>query len=134
MNKRVFSLLAVALFGLVSTVCAQTYPTRPIELIVPFAPGGGTDLSARMIVPFIEKYLKSTIVVINKAGAGGQIGAVAIKNATPDGYTIGFMNVPNTMMKPHERPDAGFTVNDFVPIANLVFDPAVMTTRPDSPF
>ena len=120
--------------GSVPTAQAQTYPTRPIELIVPFAPGGGTDLSARMIVPFIEKYLKGSIVVINKAGAGGQIGAVAIKNAKPDGYTIGFMNVPNTMMKPHERPDAGFTINDFDPIANLVFDPAVMTARPDSPF
>jgi tripartite-type tricarboxylate transporter receptor subunit TctC len=134
MNRRTFALLAIAAIGLASTAQAQTYPTRPIELIVPFAPGGGTDLSARMIVPFIEKYLKGTIVVINKAGAGGQIGAVAIKNATPDGYTIGFMNVPNTMMKPHERPDAGFTVNDFTPISNMVFDPAVMTAQPDSPF
>lgn len=134
MNKRAFALFAVAAIGLVPTVQAQTYPTRPIELIVPFAPGGGTDLSARMIVPFIEKYLKGTIVVINKAGAGGQIGAVAIKNAKPDGYTIGFMNVPNTMMKPHERPDAGFTINDFDPIANMVFDPAVMTALPGSPF
>jgi tripartite-type tricarboxylate transporter receptor subunit TctC len=131
-SRLVFSLLALAAVGFGTGAQAQTYPSRPIELIVPFAPGGGTDLSARMIVPFIEKYLKGTIAVVNRPGAGGQIGANAIANAKPDGYTIGFMNVPNTMMKPHER-DAGYTVNSFVPIANLVFDPAVLATRPDSP-
>lgn len=133
-NRRQFSLMALAASGASTGAFAQaSYPSRPIELIVPFAPGGGTDLSARMIVPFIEKYLKGTIVVINRAGAGGQVGAAAIAKAKPDGYTIGFMNVPNTMMKPHER-EAGYTVDSFAPIANMVFDPAVLATRPDSKY
>jgi tripartite-type tricarboxylate transporter receptor subunit TctC len=134
LNRRQFSMLALAAgASSVPAFAKGTYPERPIELIVPFAPGGGTDLSARLIVPYIEKYLNGTIAVINKPGAGGQVGAVQIARAKPDGYTIGFMNVPNTMMKPHER-DAGFTVDSFDPIANLVFDPAVLATRADSKY
>jgi tripartite-type tricarboxylate transporter receptor subunit TctC len=125
--------LALAAAGLAAARPAwATYPERVINLIVPFAPGGGTDLSARMIVPYIERHLPGRVVVLNRAGAGGQIGASEIARARPDGYTIGFMNVPNTMMKPHER-DAGFTVDSFEPIANLVFDPAVLAVRSDSP-
>jgi len=134
LNRRQFSMLALAAgASSVPAFAKGTYPERPIELIVPFAPGGGTDLSARLIVPYIEKYLNGTIAVINKPGAGGQVGAVQIARAKPDGYTIGFMNVPNTMMKPHER-DAGFTVDSFDPIANLFFDPAVLATRADSKY
>lgn len=134
MNRRQFSLMALAAGSAPASAFAQAaYPSRPIDLIVPFAPGGGTDLSARMIVPYIEKYLKGTIAVINRAGAGGQVGAAQMAKAKPDGYTIGFMNVPNTMMKPHER-EAGYTVDSFAPIANLVFDPAVLATRPDSKY
>ena len=111
------------------------YPDRPITLIVPFPPGGGTDLSARLIVPFIEKYLGggARIVVMNKGGAGGDIGAGEIARSKPDGYTIGFMNVPNTMMKSHERATS-WNVASFVAIANLVFDPAVFAARPDGKY
>lgn len=134
MNRRQFSLAALATSAAPASAFAQaSYPSRPIDLIVPFAPGGGTDLSARMIAPYIEKYLKGTIAVINRAGAGGQVGAAQMARAKPDGYTIGFMNVPNTMMKPHER-EAGYTVNSFAPIANMVFDPAVIAVRPDSKY
>jgi tripartite-type tricarboxylate transporter receptor subunit TctC len=112
---------------------AGAQPERLINLIVPFAPGGGTDLSARLIAPYIERHLGTRIVILNRPGAGGQIGANLIARARPDGTTIGFMNVPNTMMKPHER-DAGYTVDSFEPIANLVFDPAVLAVRADSPF
>jgi tripartite-type tricarboxylate transporter receptor subunit TctC len=105
---------------------------RIINLIVPFAPGGGTDLRARLIAPYIERHLGQRLVVLNRAGAGGQVGATQIARAAPDGSTIGFMNVPNTMMKPHER-DAGFTLDSFDAIANLVFDPAVLATRGDNP-
>ena len=100
---------------------------------MPFAPGGGTDLSARLIAPYIERHLGARLVILNRAGAGGQIGATAIARTRPDDTTIGLMNVPNTMMKPHER-DAVYTVDSFEPIANLVFDPAVLAVRADSPF
>lgn len=123
------------LFALCSSAALAAYPDRPITLIVPFPPGGGTDLSARLIVPYIEKYMGggAKIVVINKGGAGGDIGAAEIARSKPDGYTIGFMNVPNTMMKSVERPTS-WNVDSFVPIANLVFDPAVFAVRPDSKY
>jgi tripartite-type tricarboxylate transporter receptor subunit TctC len=125
-------LLALGAAGLAGS--AQAQQERLINLIVPFAPGGGTDLSARLIAPYIERHLGGQkLVILNRAGAGGQIGATQIARARPDGTTIGFMNVPNTMMKPHER-DAGYTVDSFEPIANLVFDPAVLAVRADSPF
>jgi tripartite-type tricarboxylate transporter receptor subunit TctC len=110
------------------------YPERPITLIVPFPAGGGTDLSARLIAPYIEKHLPGAkIVVMNKPGAGGDIGALDIARARPDGYTIGFMNVPNTMMKSHERPTQ-WNVGSFVAIANLVFDPAVLASSAEGKY
>jgi tripartite-type tricarboxylate transporter receptor subunit TctC len=101
---------------------------------VPFPAGGGTDLSARLIAPYIEKNLPGArIVIINRPGAGGDIGALEMSRAKPDGYTIGFMNVPNTMMKSHERPTQ-WNINSFVPIANLVFDPAVLAAAAEGKF
>jgi len=122
--------LAVLVFAFAASAQAA-YPERPITLIVPFPPGGGTDLSARLIMPYIEKYLgnDAKIVVINKGGAGGDIGAAEIAKSKPDGYTIGFMNVPNTLMKSHERPTS-WTLASFLPIANLVYDPAVFAVLP----
>jgi len=127
------ALAALALFA--ATAAYAAYPERPITLIVPFPPGGGTDLSARLIMPYIEKYLgnDAKIVVINKGGAGGDIGAGEIAKSKPDGYTIGFMNVPNTLMKSHERPTT-WNLASFVPIANLVYDPAVFAVRPDGKY
>ena len=85
-----------ALIALASVAAQAAYPDRPITLIVPFPPGGGTDLSARLIAPYIEKYMGggAKIVIMNKGGAGGDIGAAEIARSKPDGYTIGFMNVP----------------------------------------
>jgi len=127
--------LAAAAFAACGATAYAAYPERSITLIVPFPPGGGTDLSARLIVPYIEKYMGggAKIVVINKGGAGGDIGAAEIARSKPDGYTIGFMNVPNTMMKSHERPTS-WNLASFVAIANLVFDPAVFATRPDGKY
>jgi tripartite-type tricarboxylate transporter receptor subunit TctC len=124
-----------ALIALASVAAQAAYPDRPITLIVPFPPGGGTDLSARLIAPYIEKYMGggAKIVIMNKGGAGGDIGAAEIARSKPDGYTIGFMNVPNTMMKSHERPTS-WNVNSFLPIANLVFDPAVFAVLPNSKY
>jgi tripartite-type tricarboxylate transporter receptor subunit TctC len=127
------ALAALALCA--ATAAHAAYPDRPITLIVPFPPGGGTDLSARLIMPYIEKYLgnDAKIVVINKGGAGGDIGAAEIAKSKPDGYTIGFMNVPNTLMKSHERPTS-WNLASFVPIANLVYDPAVFAVRPNGKY
>jgi tripartite-type tricarboxylate transporter receptor subunit TctC len=123
-------------FGLllVSMALAQAaWPTRPITVIVAFPAGGGTDILARTIEPFLERYLDASLVIVNKPGAGGQVGFTALARATPDGYTIGFINLPPVLTIPIER-DAGFTLADLEPIANMVEDPGAFNVHVDSPF
>ncbi len=77
---------------------------RPIEVIVPFSPGGGMDVMARSFLPFLQQHLPgATFVVINRAGAGGQIGTEAVANAAPDGHTIGAAAFPALVSTPIER-------------------------------
>src|SRR4051812_26150620 len=97
--------LFLVLLGMFTAAAAAAYPERPITMIVAFAPGGGTDIAARATVPFLEKALGggARIVVVNKAGAGGEIGYAALAAALPDGYTIGFINSPSVLTAPIER-------------------------------
>jgi tripartite-type tricarboxylate transporter receptor subunit TctC len=121
--------LAVLLSG-ATGVAAAEYPERPITMIIAYAPGGGTDLVARLIAPYIEKYLgnNARIVVSNKSGAGGAIGFAELAKAAPDGYTIGFLNTPNLISIPIER-EASFTWKSFDLIGNLVDDPGAFTVQ-----
>src|SRR3954471_22828582 len=124
-------LMVLACLPLLSSAA---YPDRPIMMYVSYSPGGGTDLVARAIAPYIEKYLghDAKVVVMNKPGAGGAIGFTAIANATPDGYTIGFINTPNVITSPVER-DAGFTRDRIDPLGNIVDDPDGFSVHNDSP-
>lgn len=110
------------------------YPDRPINLIVAYAPGGGTDIIARVIAPYIEKYLGdgAKIVVLNRPGAGGAIGFTALADSAPDGYTIGFVNTPNLLTIPIERKTT-FTWRSLDLIGNLVDDPGNFSLHADSP-
>jgi tripartite-type tricarboxylate transporter receptor subunit TctC len=108
------------------------FPDRPITMIVAFAPGGGTDLAARTLARFMERDLGQPVVVVNRAGAGGEIGWGELARARPDGYTIGFTNTPNLLTVPIER-QARFRFEDFEPIANIVDDPGGLWVRADSP-
>ncbi len=114
---------AVALtFGTVQAHAA--YPEHAISMVVSYAPGGGTDLVARAIAPYIQKYLGegANIVVLNRPGAGGAIGFSEIKRAKPDGYTIGFINTPNLLTIPIER-KTNYHWSDFDLLGNLIDDP-----------
>ena len=124
----------LSLFGLNANTSAAGYPDKPITMIVAYAPGGGTDIIARLIAPHIEKYLgnDARIVVSNKAGAGGGIGFAEIARAAPDGYTIGFLNTPNLMLIPIERPSS-FSLKSFDLLGNLVDDPGAFTISNSSP-
>nr|WP_255503143.1 tripartite tricarboxylate transporter substrate binding protein [Cupriavidus sp. UME77] len=104
------------------------WPNRPIEMIVAYAPGGGTDLVARLLARHLEKELGATIVVQNKPGAGGAIGFAELARATPDGYTIGFINTPNLLTIPIERKTT-FTWKSYDLIGNLVDDPGAFTVN-----
>ncbi|CAM4393965.1 tripartite tricarboxylate transporter substrate binding protein [Bordetella tumbae] len=123
--------LAMALSTLGGSALAQAaYPTGPIRLVIPFAPGGTTDVVGRIFAEGLSKELKQPIVVVNRGGAGGSIGALELARATPDGYTIGLMNVSthgtNGAVK---KLDYDIT-KDFTPIAKLSSFPGVIVVNP----
>jgi len=108
-------------------------PDRQITMIVAYAAGGGTDTAARTIARFMEKDLGQPVVVLNRPGAGGEIGFSELARARPDGYTIGFINTPSIVTVPIER-RARFSLDDFALIANIVDDPGGIWVLNDSPF
>lgn len=114
---------------------AQEYPAKPIELIVPFGPGGGTDVAARSIAIFMEKHLGkgASIAVINTPGAGGVIGWTNLANAKPDGYTIGMVTPPNFVAQTVAG-NAKYELEDFQLIGNIVLDPGVLVVGKDSAY
>lgn len=113
---------------------AATYPAQPIRMIVAYAPGGGTDIIARVLARSMEKYLgnDAKIVVENKPGAGGGIGFSMLASAPPDGYTIGFINTPNVLTSPIER-KTSFTWQSFDLLGNIIDDPDNFSVHSDSP-
>lgn len=135
MRKTILSLLVAASMAFMSAPVFAEYPERPITMIVAYSPGGGTDVLARSFAPFIEKYLgnDASITIINKPGAGGEVGFTAISQAKPDGYTIGFLNLPNLLAIPIER-EARYSLDSFTPLANMVGDPGAFNVHIDSPF
>ena len=95
-----FIVAALAAFVLAAPVAAQTYPSKPIRLIVPFPPGGGTDAVSRMVAQELAKSTGWTVVVENKAGAGGMIGLQEAARARNDGYEIVMGQVDNMVIAP----------------------------------
>lgn len=127
-------LMGAALAVMSALPAAAEYPEKPIELIVAFAPGGGTDIAARSIARFMEKHLGgATIAVINKPGAGGEIGWTALSQAKPDGYTIGMINPPAFNALAVEG-KAKYTMDSFQPIGNIVLDPGILVVGKNSPY
>ncbi len=113
----------------------QDFPVRPVQLMVAFPPGGSTDIGARIVASIAEKALGQPIVVVNKGGAGGQVGWTELARQKPDGYYVGYINLPatNTVILDPER-KAIFTEKDFTPIINQVLDPGVIWVKADSPY
>ena len=128
-------LAASAATAIASPAIAQNYPRRAVQLIVAFPAGGSTDVGARILAGLAEKDFGQPITVVNKGGAGGQIGFTEIARAKPDGYTLGFLNLPgmNTITLDPER-KAVFTIDSFIPIVNQVLDPGFIWVKGDSPY
>lgn len=129
-------LALITLFVLAAgPAAAQNYPTRPVQLMVAFPAGGGTDVAARIVASIAEKQLGQTIVVVNRGGAGGQVGWTDMSRARPDGYYLGFINLPalNTVILDPER-KATFKPDAFLPVINQVLDPGVIWVKADSPY
>ncbi len=116
-------------------VAAQDFPSKPVQLMVAYPPGGSTDIGARIVAAIAEKAMGQPMIVVNKGGAGGQVGWTELSRQKPDGYYIGFINLPgfNTVILDPER-QAIFDTKSFTPIINQVLDPGVIWVKADSPF
>jgi tripartite-type tricarboxylate transporter receptor subunit TctC len=128
--KAVACAAALAAAGAVSAQAA--YPSQPIKLIVPFAPGGSTDLAARMIAEFGSRELGQTIVVENKAGAGGSLGMEFVAKSKADGYTLGMATVSTHGANPavYGSKLKYDPVKDFAPVTNVATTPSVFAVHP----
>jgi tripartite-type tricarboxylate transporter receptor subunit TctC len=113
-------------------VAQAQYPQRPIQLIVPWGAGGGTDATARIIASLMEKELKQPINVVNRTGGSGVVGHDAIAKSPADGYTIGLITVEIAMM--HHVGLTALTPSDYTPIGLVNADPAGIHVRVDSPY
>ena len=130
------ALLSLVIIGLASAApsFAQDYPNKPIRLIVGFPPGGGVDLTARVTAAAMEKSLGQPLVVDNRSGAGGGIGADLAAKAAPDGYTLLLGNTGSMTINPFLYPKNPYhTLQDFAPVALISSSPLLVLVKADSP-
>ncbi len=127
-------LALMAASGLAAAEDAASYPTRPIHIIVPFAPGGASDFAIRLIQPSLEKTLGQTLVVDNRSGAAGNVGMETAARTAPDGYTLFLGNIGTVAINPHFFPELKVTPErDFIPISLAAETPGIVVASEKFP-
>ncbi len=134
---RIGLVLMVAMFAPLVAQAQGSYPDRPVTMVVPFPPGGVADTVARPVAEALARELKQSVVVENKAGAGGALGIGAVARAAPDGYTL-LLSLSSISILPEadsvlQRKPA-YTLDQFKPIARFTADPTVFVVRADAPW
>ena len=131
--KRLLPLLFVQCVAL--SALAQDWPARPVRIIVPFAPGGATDIPARLIAPKLQEALGQPIVIENRTGAGGIVGIQAAAQSQPDGYTMLMATNGELVMNPSIYPKLPYDpFKDFIPVSIMLESPMLLVTSASSPF
>ena len=128
------SIAFVLLLGSIASLHAQSYPSRPLRAIVPIAPGGGTDTTGRLVLTRLGEVLGQQIVVDNRAGGGGTIGAMIAAKAAPDGYTFLFGSIATHAVNPAMYKKLPYDhIRDFAPVARIGTVPNVLVVHPALP-
>ena len=123
--------IGTALVLLPGIASAQSYPNKPIKLIVPFAAGGTTDIVARIVADQMGRELGQPVIIENRGGGGGAIGANEVAKATPDGYTLGVATVSTMAVNPAANARIPYNnLTDFIPVTNFVTVPNILVVHP----
>jgi tripartite-type tricarboxylate transporter receptor subunit TctC len=133
MKMRIFILFLLSLFLFDAT--AQSYPNKPIRIVIPFPPGNTTDIMSRLIAPKMTERLGQTVIVENRPGASGMLGLDLVAKAAPDGYTIGCVQGGNMVVLPHTSKNVPYDpLKDFAPIAVTTTNYLAIVANPNAPF
>lgn len=125
---------AAALLATAFTVSANAYPEKPIEYIIPFGPGGESDITARLQQPFFKQKFGKDLVIRYKPGRGGAAGWSELNALEPDGYTIMGVNMPHIVLQPLQQDDAGYTTDEIESVYWFHYTPDALVVKNDSPF
>jgi tripartite-type tricarboxylate transporter receptor subunit TctC len=134
-SRRIFTTglaaAAVSAIGLAGAAQAE-YPERPVTMVIPYGPGGATDISGRTIAAPLGKIVPQPILMVNRTGAGGATGSVSVKNAAPDGYTMLFARVGSHSVNPAMKATLPYTLDDFRFVGVYEINPVACAVKADS--